>query len=121
MTSSTIRVVLADDQALVRAGFSALLGAQEDIEVVGEAGDGEEAVRLAADLMPDIVLMDIRMAGVDGLAATRRIAPDKSAIHSAPSGAKVRSRGNTPVMKSSTEETLPAPSNRTRTTLWPVT
>jgi len=72
-----IRVVLADDQALVRAGFSALLGAQEDIEVVGEAGDGEEAVRLAADLMPDIVLMDIRMAGVDGLAATRRIAADE--------------------------------------------
>src|SRR5712691_10839245 len=77
MTSSMIRVVLADDQALVRAGFSALLGAQEDIEVVGEAGDGEEAVRLAADLMPDIVLMDIRMAGVDGLAATRRIAADE--------------------------------------------
>ncbi len=77
MTSSTIRVVLADDQALVRAGFSALLGAQEDIEVVGEAGDGEEAVRLAVDLMPDIVLMDIRMAGVDGLAATRRIVADE--------------------------------------------
>jgi DNA-binding NarL/FixJ family response regulator len=71
-----IRVLLADDQALVRAGFRALLDAQEDIEVVGEAGDGEEAVRLATDLTPDVVLMDIRMPGVDGLAATRRIAED---------------------------------------------
>ena len=68
-----IRVVLADDQALVRAGFRALLDAQEDIEVVGEAGDGEEAVRLAAELTPDIVFMDIRMPGVDGLSATRMI------------------------------------------------
>jgi DNA-binding NarL/FixJ family response regulator len=75
--SSSIRVVLADDQSLVRAGFRALLDAQDDIEVVGEAGDGEEAVRLAAALMPDIVLMDIRMPGMDGLAATRKIAADE--------------------------------------------
>jgi DNA-binding NarL/FixJ family response regulator len=68
-----IRVLLADDQDLVRAGFRALLDAQEDIEVVGEAGDGEEAVGLATKLVPDVVLMDIRMPGVDGLAATRRI------------------------------------------------
>ena len=71
-----IRVVLADDQALVRAGFRALLDAQDDIEVVGEAGNGEEAVRLATQLTPDVVLMDIRMPGVDGLSATRRIAAD---------------------------------------------
>jgi DNA-binding NarL/FixJ family response regulator len=71
-----IRVVLADDQALVRAGFRSLLDAQDDIEVVGEAGNGDEAVRLATQLMPDIVLMDIRMPGVDGLSATRRIAAD---------------------------------------------
>ena len=62
-----IRVVLADDQALVRAGFRALLDAQADIEVVGEAADGEEAVRLAVSERPDVVLMDIRMPGTDGL------------------------------------------------------
>jgi DNA-binding NarL/FixJ family response regulator len=72
-----IRVVLADDQALVRAGFRALLDSQADIEVVGEAGDGEEAVRLTMELGPDVVLMDIRMPGSDGLSATRRIAADE--------------------------------------------
>jgi DNA-binding NarL/FixJ family response regulator len=72
-----IRVLLADDQALVRAGFRALLDAQEDIEVVGEANDGEEAIRLAAELVPDVVLMDIRMPGTDGLEATRRILHDE--------------------------------------------
>jgi DNA-binding NarL/FixJ family response regulator len=72
-----IRVLLADDQALVRAGFRALLEAEPDIEVVGEAGDGEEAVRLATDLVPDVVLMDIRMPGQDGLEATRRIVSDE--------------------------------------------
>ena len=71
-----IRILIADDQSLVRAGFRALLDAQPDIEVVSEAGDGDEAVRLAAELLPDIVLMDIRMPGVDGLVATRRIATE---------------------------------------------
>jgi DNA-binding NarL/FixJ family response regulator len=69
-------VLLADDQDLVRAGFGALLDAQDDIEVVGEAGDGDEAVQLARQHRPDIVLMDIRMPGTDGLAATRAIAAD---------------------------------------------
>jgi DNA-binding NarL/FixJ family response regulator len=71
-----IRVLLADDQALVRAGFRALLDAQPDIDVVAEAGNGAEAVRLAVQLRPDVVLMDIRMPGTDGLAATRQIAAD---------------------------------------------
>ncbi|MFD9334422.1 response regulator [Streptomyces sp. NPDC060028] len=71
-----IRVLLADDQLLVRAGFRALLDAQPDIEVVGEAGNGEETLRLVRELRPDVVLMDIRMPVLDGLAATRRITDD---------------------------------------------
>ncbi|MEO6653080.1 MAG: response regulator transcription factor, partial [Ilumatobacteraceae bacterium] len=71
-----ITVVLADDQALVRAGFRALLDAQDDITVVGEAANGDEAVRLAREHRPDVVLMDVRMPGTDGLTAVRRIVAD---------------------------------------------
>ncbi|HWN31771.1 MAG TPA: response regulator transcription factor [Pseudonocardia sp.] len=73
-----ITLLLADDQALVRAGFRALLDAQPDITVIGEAADGAEAARVAADTRPDVVLMDIRMPGTDGLEATRRITSDPS-------------------------------------------
>jgi DNA-binding NarL/FixJ family response regulator len=74
--TAVIRVLLADDQALLRAGFRALLDAQDGIEVVGEAADGREAVELARALTPDVVLMDIRMPTLDGIAATREIAAD---------------------------------------------
>jgi DNA-binding NarL/FixJ family response regulator len=75
-----IRVLLADDQSLVRAGFRLILGAEPDIEIVGEAADGREAVALARRLEPDVVLMDIRMPELDGIEATRLIArPDGGA------------------------------------------
>lgn len=72
-----IRILLADDQKLVRAGFRALLDAQDDMQVVGEAADGEEAVEMVSTLIPDVVLMDIRMPRGDGLTATRRIVEDE--------------------------------------------
>ena len=67
-----IRVLLADDQGLVRTGFRMILGAEDDLAVVGEASDGLEAVELVVRLQPDVVLMDIRMPGIDGIEATRR-------------------------------------------------
>jgi DNA-binding NarL/FixJ family response regulator len=78
-----IRVALADDQELVRAGFAALLDAEDDIEVVGEAADGQQAVRIAEQRRPDVLLMDIRMPVLDGIEAMRRIAarPDLASVH----------------------------------------
>ncbi|GAB3298284.1 response regulator transcription factor [Pseudoclavibacter terrae] len=77
-----IRILIADDQAVVRAGLSVILGAEADFEVVAEAADGAEAARLARELNPDVVCMDIRMPGTDGIEATRTIAADPS-LHAA--------------------------------------
>jgi DNA-binding NarL/FixJ family response regulator len=74
----SVTVLIADDQELVRTGLRTILDAQEDIEVVGEAGDGEQAVRGAARLRPDVVVMDVRMPRMDGLQATRRIVSESS-------------------------------------------
>lgn len=72
----TVRVLLADDQTLVRAGFAQLLSRDPEIEVVGEASDGREAIEVARDVGPDVILMDIRMPVIDGLEATRRLLQD---------------------------------------------
>jgi DNA-binding NarL/FixJ family response regulator len=77
----TIRVLLADDQALLRSAFRVLVDSEPDMEVVGEASDGAEAVRLAKEQEADVVLMDIRMPGTDGLAATRVISSDPALAH----------------------------------------
>jgi DNA-binding NarL/FixJ family response regulator len=75
----TLRVVVVDDQALVRGGIRMILESEPDIEVIGEAEDGEAAVRLVEQLRPDVVLMDVRMAAIDGIEATRRIVTSGSA------------------------------------------
>jgi DNA-binding NarL/FixJ family response regulator len=78
---TTLRVVLVDDHPVVREGLRAVLSAEPDIEVVADCGTGEEAVELAAELRPDVVLMDLRLPGLDGVAATKRIvAADSAAV-----------------------------------------
>ena len=79
MSARKLRVLLVDDQALIRAGFRMILEAQPDMEVVGEAADGQTAITIARRVRPDVVLMDIRMAGLDGLEATRNLLDGASA------------------------------------------
>ena len=74
-----VRIVVADDHQVVRSGFAALLGTQPDFTVLGTAADGAEAVRISRELSPDVVLMDVRMPGVDGIEATRRLTAPGSA------------------------------------------
>jgi DNA-binding NarL/FixJ family response regulator len=74
----SIRVLVVDDQPLVRSGFRMILDERADMELVGEADDGDEAIRLAAELDPDVILMDVRMSGLDGVEATRRLVDEGS-------------------------------------------
>ena len=90
-----IRVLVADDQAIVRDGLVTLLGLLDDLEIVGEAADGEQAVRLALETRPDVVLMDLRMPVLDGAAATARILeqlPDTARSEERRVGKECRSR-----------------------------
>jgi hypothetical protein len=127
MTSDPIRVLLAEDQAIVRAGFRALLNAEPDLQVAGEAADGREAVALARELRPDLVLMDIRMPELDGLEATRQITAtrthvikrtDRRGSHGLCLSDPLRRPTVRPGPPTRKSDTLPTGSRKPRTTGW---